>query len=542
MKHLSLALLALIIVGCSHEQSHNELLDRAEQIVFTQPDSVVRMLAPCYSDTTMTAADRALFGLLYTEALHRSGLNTSADSLIRASRNYYERHGDDEHLARALLHHAIILYKQQQTHEAVLMMKRAERLASELNQPAFAWYLYSVLGDVNDNVGNYSLTLRYYQQALSAARQCDRSASDRFDTSKNKQWTVQALNNIAMTFDLLGQEDSLRHYIEQAQPYYGDTDGEVRATYLVNRASYLLSTGKRQEAKRCLTESMLLSPTDRGGKLLADIYIAEGDTASAVQQWYRLAYSQSPDVAIQSYRQLIAYMNRRGDMADVAEYSQRLNEVYQRLYERNDAAGVIDLQTQYDEQLRERRQYHTVIGLLSAIILVIVLSAIIVRYNRRRIDLLNARFAESQQQYRLTRTELTQMRRQKERELRENSRQMKEVVSRLHAAASKGRPAPDDDTNSLAQLSYAMRPGLHELLAPLSSKEQLVCLLTVHSFLPTEIAALTISTPQTITNTRVRLLKKLFNQTGGAKDFDAAIKNYGTHHNTACALPLATSR
>ena len=72
-----------------------------------------------------------------------------------------------------------------------------------------------------------------------------------------------------------------------------------------------------------------------------------------------------------------------------------------------------------------------------------------------------------------------------------------------------------------------MRPGLRELLAPLSSMEQLVCLLTVDSFLPTEIATLTISTPQAITNTPVRLLKKLFNETGGAKDFDTAIKNYG---------------
>ena len=515
MTHLALALFVLVIVGCSHEQPHNDLLYRAEQIVFAQPDSVVRMLAPYYSDTKMTTADRALFGLLYTEALHRSGLNISSDSLIRISRNYYEHHGDDEHLARTLLHHAIILYKQQQTHEAVLTMKRAEQLAGDMNQPAFAWYLYSVLGDVNDNVGNYGLTLRYYKQALSAARQC-----------ANKQWIVQTLNNIAMTFDMLGQKDSLRYYTEQAQPYYANTDGEVRATYLVNRASYLLSTGKHQEAKRYLTESMLSSPTGRGGKLLADIYLAEGDTASAVQQWYRLANSLSPDVAIQSYRQLIAYMNRQGDIADVAEYSQRLNEVYHRLYERNDAAGVIDLQTQYDEQLKERRQYHTVIALLSAIILVILLSAIIIWYSRHRIDLLNARFAESQQQYNLTRTELTQMRRQKEREQRENSRQLKDVVARLHAAANKGKPALDSDVNVLAQVSYVRRPELREALSSLSSKEQLVCLLTIHNFLPTEIATLTISTPQAITNTRVRLLKKLFDETGGAKAFDSAIKQW----------------
>lgn len=112
------------------------------------------------------------------------------------------------------------------------------------------------------------------------------------------------------------------------------------------------------------------------------------------------------------------------------------------------------------------------------------------------------------------------MRRQKEREQRENSRQLKETVSRLHASAKKGKAADDEDINVLAQISYAQTPRLQQLLSSLSAKEQTVCLLTRQNFLPTEIAALTISTPQSITNTRVRLLKKLFNQTGGAKEFD----------------------
>ena len=118
------------------------------------------------------------------------------------------------------------------------------------------------------------------------------------------------------------------------------------------------------------------------------------------------------------------------------------------------------------------------------------------------------------------------MHRQKEREQRENSHMMKEVVSSLHATANKGKPATDEDANNLAQISYSQNPELRELLSILNSKEQMVCLLTRQNFLPTEIATLTISTPQSITNTRVRLLKKIFNETGGAKDFDNAIKGY----------------
>ena len=513
MKSLSFLILSLLIVGCSSEQSHNEFLAEAEQIVFDKPDSVVRMLAPRWYDTKMNEADQALYGLLYTEALHRSGLYTEADSLILFSRKYYKERGDQEHLSRALLHHAIILYKQKQTHEAVLTMKQAESLAEDMDQPAFKWYLYSVLGDVNDNVGNYTQTLRYYKQALAEARRY-----------KKDEWIVQTLNNIATTFDLLGQPDSLKYYTDLAKPYAPKTEREIRATYLVNKASYLMSLAKYQEAKRLLLESMRYSPIDRASKLLADIYMKEGDIESAAQHWYRLTNSFSPDVSIQSYRLLIQYLNRKGDREAALEYSQRLNEVYQKLYERSDAAGIIDLQTQYDDQQKERRQYQTTIILLAAIILLVVMAAIAVWYIRRRIDLLNTRFVESQQKYDLTRSELTRMRHQKEREMKENSQQLKEVISRLHATANKGRVANDEDINALAQCSYALSPELQVLLSVLNTKEQTVCLLIRHNFQPTEIAALTISTPQTITNTRVRLLKKLFGQTGGAKDFDAAIK------------------
>ena len=509
MKYLSIFIISIAIVGCSHEQSHNVLLNRAEQMVFQYPDSVVGMLIPYWKDTTMTEPDKALFGLLYTEALHRSGLYTSDDSLIIFSRQYYKTVGDKPRLARALLHHAIILYKQQQTHEAVITMKQSEHLAEHLDMPAFKWYLYCVLGDINDNVSNYSLTLRYYQQALAEARQCN-----------NEEWIVRTLNNIAMTFDMLGERDSLLFYTRKAATLASKTNGEIRATHLVNLASIALATGKLKEAKEQLLQSMRYFPTDRAMKLLADIYLQQGDTVAAREQWYRLINSISPDVSIQSYRQLIRYLNCKGDVADVAEYSMRLNEVYHSLYENSDAAGIIDLQVQYDEQQKERRQYTTTIVLLAAILFLVIAAIIILGYSRHRIDQLNARFAESRQRYDLTHSELTQMRRQKEREQRENSRQLKEIVSRLHATAKKGKAADDEDINVLAQISYAQTPRLQQLLSSLSAKEQTVCLLTRQNFLPTEIAALTISTPQSITNTRVRLLKKLFNQTGGAKKFD----------------------
>ena len=515
MRHIIVLILTITVVGCSQEQSHNAVLNKAEELVFQHPDSVIQMLDPLWSDTAMTKADRALYGLLYTEALHRSGLSTGEDSLILASRKYYEATGDDAHLARALLHHGIILYRQRHTNEAIMAMKRAEQMAERMTSPGFKWYLYSVLGDINDNVDNSAQTMRYYKQALAEARK-----------SGNDTWTVQTLNNIAATFDAMNETDSLKFYTEQAAAKAAKTEGEVRATHLVNEASYLLHIGKQAEAKRLLIKARSISPTDRGEKLLADIYLAEGDSVAAIQRWYQLVNSFSPDVSTRSYQLLIDHFNLQGDTKNALIFSQQLNDVYQRICERNDAAGVIDLQKQFDEQQKERQQYKTVIALLSAIILLALIAALIVWYNRRRIDQLNTRFLESQQRYSLTRSQLTQMRRQKEREQRENSSQIKDVTARLHATANRGQAATDEDMNTLAQLSFSLCPPLHQLLSPLSAKEQRVSLLIRHNFLPTEIATLTISTPQAVTNMRVRLLRKLFDQSGGAKDFDNAIKTY----------------
>ncbi|MBR6843254.1 MAG: hypothetical protein IKM77_13270 [Prevotella sp.] len=507
---------SLFIVGCSHqEQPHNSVISQAEKIVVEHPDSVVIMLEPYWADTTLSKPDRALFGLLYTEALHHSGLVTEASSLIQFSRDYYESHNDKPRLARALLHHAIVLYHQQQTLEAVLTMKRAEQIASKVNDPVFNNYLYSVLGDINDNVGNYTQTLKYYKQALATARQCHKD-----------DWIVRALNNIAQTFDMLGETDSLHYYNELAKPYAPKTDGEIRATYLTNVASYLMQQNKRKDAKQLLLKAIQESPTDRASKLLADVYLAEKDTVSAAEQWYQLVNSLSPDVSISSYRQLIRFLTNRGATERAAYYSSHLNEVYHDLYQRNNAASIIDLQAQFDEQQKERQQYRTTIMLLSTILLLILITIVAIWYSRRRIDRLNVRFVESQKKYDRTREELTQMRLQREREERENSEQLKTIVASLHASANKGRTASDEDMNALAQCSFALSPNLQLLFAQLNAKEQSVCLLIRHNFQPTEIATLTISTPQTITNTRVRLLKKLFNETGGAKDFDTKLRSF----------------
>jgi hypothetical protein len=104
----------------------------------------------------------------------------------------------------------------------------------------------------------------------------------------------------------------------------------------------------------------------------------------------------------------------------------------------------------------------------------------------------------------------------------ENSLLNAEPVYHLHTLAAKGRNASHDDWQEV----YALMPNFMAKLSryDLSAKEQSVCALVKLRFIPSEMASLTSSSPQSITNLRVRLHERIFGSKGGARDFDQKIR------------------
>lgn len=490
---------SLVFAACSSEHGRNTKLLQAEALCLHYPDSTIRLLDGLDIDSFSVEADRALYGLVFTEAIHRIGLTLSSDTLISLSQQFYEQQGDDERLARACLHHGIVLYGQQHYGEAFRLLKRAEELAGDLNDFALNYELFAVMGDINDNANNYPLTLNYYHLSLWAAQQLG-----------NKEWTARQLNNLATTFDAMNNTDSLKAYIEKCRPLLDSVQGPIRATMLTNLGSYYLHQNDLAKAKEYLLLSQQTAYLDKTIKLLGDIAASERKWTQACDYWFQTLQSGDYAIRIDAYRKLInhydslaEYDGKHHQMA--SHLSQRLNKLYRDNYEYNDAASITDMQAQYDEQQRERHQYRTMIGLLTALAIVILIAGLIAWY------------------YILTHRELVQMQRQKKRLMRDNSRQLKDVTARLHKTVNLGQVAKDEDISALAQCCYSLNPALLTLLKQLSTKEQTVCLLIRQHFQPSEIAILVASSPQSITNLRVRLLQKLFNETGGAKDFDQRI-------------------
>ena len=97
-----------------------------------------------------------------------------------------------------------------------------------------------------------------------------------------------------------------------------------------------------------------------------------------------------------------------------------------------------------------------------------------------------------------------------------------EPVYHLHTLAAKGRNASAADWQEVYELMGDFMSKLSRY--SLSARELSVCALIKLRFIPSEIAALTNSSPQAVTNLRVRLHEKIFGEKGGARDFDRKIR------------------
>lgn len=130
---ISLLLMALSL-SCRKESGYLPALERAESLMFVDPDSSLTILNGLEAEGGMEGEERARFALLMTQARSRNYIMPENDSLIRTAVDYYSRHGNDR-----------------------------RRLA----------WSYVYLSDVNHDLHNDSIAVEYIQMADRIATHCD---------------------------------------------------------------------------------------------------------------------------------------------------------------------------------------------------------------------------------------------------------------------------------------------------------------------------------------------------------------------------------
>lgn len=554
---LSLLVVSLIIAGCSAEQPRIFWLEKAESEAAFKPEAALLTIyrnmplnrsGDVVVDSLGTDADKALFGLVTTECIHRMGIYDNNDSLISISHEYYRKHNSGDRLVRATLHHGRALYETGERHKGVEMMKDAEWRGRGSENMAFRFDLNENLGYVNEKADNPRMAMMYYRKALEAA-----------SLSGDTTLIVRGMNNMVEMFDIMNMTDSMGIYLDRCVPMVSGVDEKLQAMVLTNMGCYNLRLKDTLLAESQLDKAMQTYPLSHKARMLmANIYDGQGKTEKACELWYEVMCVPDGNVNAEACQKLMGYFAKTGQWRRAAFVSGKLNNRYEKTYGTNDAMGIVSLQVKFDREKADGMRHRIVVSLLSVIIVLMVVIMSFVIYHRSRISNLNDRYSADLKAYNTTCNELMRLKQQKETDNTVIAEKMSEIeqlqtrlaeyqddrrrpdswnmqeqllqdytVGRLHMLAAHGKEADSGDWSELHRLAGMHLPALNELLyrtENLNAKEMNVCLLIRLRFIPSEIAALTATSPQTITNMRVRMLQKIFGERGGARDFDARIR------------------
>ena len=200
---LFIPLIFLILVGCS--LMPNEI-KTAERIMETAPDSALRILQRIHTgNTIMSSADRALYGLLYFEALDKNSKPLQPDSLISFSLNYYQNSGDKQHLTICYFYKARIYKNAQQYDNATALYLKALDYSQDRKN-------YTMLGKIYVDMGDICLVQLDYKEALKKYQ----LSAEYFKKAGQLINASYSLLNIGKTFRLIKDYKAAHKYYLQA--------------------------------------------------------------------------------------------------------------------------------------------------------------------------------------------------------------------------------------------------------------------------------------------------------------------------------------
>lgn len=559
---LTLLVTAILMTACGQRETYDSTIVRAESMTDTDPHGALMLLHDHKDSLCAGPADSALYELVYTESVHDLGVKLTNSEYIISSVAWFDRCGDKRRRARALVQLALCLHDNRQLHDAVLNLKIAEETAAGTDDSFLDFRLAAALAQMNIMTGHHDLIMKYRRMELDAAQR-----------TGSTDHVARAWNDMATEYLRINRTDSFMACMNRCWPLLPKAGPEVQSLIRTNLGCYYMNSGDTARANRLLTMAYVGCPDRMASLRLGDIYAAANDMKRAERMWYDAADSDVPAISKSALKKLINLARIRNDEKSQLFLSDRLNNVYDRDVSTETASSLVELQNNYDSRRSERIYRAQMMRLGGAAAILIMALAGFLVYHRRRVSHygrvinrqkltlkeLNAGYTRDLENYRALRQRLDELQQAREKDVRlieekthelekmqaqlagyQNDRRNPEqwnmedrlinadCVYALHRLASVGRTAEKQDWDALHQLTNSYDGRLNTLFAEhtkLSPNEINVTILTRLRFIPTEIAVLTGMSSQSVTNTRARLLQKIFGVKGGAKEFDDRIRN-----------------
>ena len=158
------AVAAMVFSSCGNREA-GRIMDSAEDVMWTRPDSALAALESFDSLSLKTRAQRARYSLLYTMALDRNHRDIPDLRIIKPAASYYERHGSNDDRMKMYFYLGVAQYDTGDPEAAITSYLRAKEYSSRSDNLVFRGIISSSISDVYLWNNNNSESILYCKEA-----------------------------------------------------------------------------------------------------------------------------------------------------------------------------------------------------------------------------------------------------------------------------------------------------------------------------------------------------------------------------------------
>ena len=352
-------ILFVLLVGCSLLPND---LKTAETALQTNPDSALSILKKMNPSNFISDADRALYGLLYFEALDKTKGDLKPDSLIDFSLSYYLRSNNNVRLARSYFYKAKTLKVDQRFDDATVLYLKAIDLVKNTDENLLLGKIYSDIGDICSIQKDYKESLNKYKTSISF-----------FQRSGDSIEISYSLTSTGRVYRFMKEHDTALKYYNQALHYTKDSLSNGLA-YQEMGINYFMAK-KYDLAESFLRKSLTFKTVSNYYAIrcffLADLFFEKQELDSAAHYaTTALKYPSTFFVQRDCYRILVNTEYGRGDFKQMAAYMSKYQDCTDsvRKIETQTKTTVLEDLYQTSDKVGKTRRYLLLSGFIIALI------------------------------------------------------------------------------------------------------------------------------------------------------------------------------
>lgn len=158
-------LLCVLTLSSCASKDVTQALSRADELMWTKPDSALAVLESVDTLDLKTRAQRAEFSLLYTMAFDRNHLTIPNLHIIEPAVRYYERHGSKDTKMKMYFYLGVAQYDTGDLESAIVSYIRAKEYSLYSDNLMFKGLISFVISDVFFSDKDYPESISYCKEA-----------------------------------------------------------------------------------------------------------------------------------------------------------------------------------------------------------------------------------------------------------------------------------------------------------------------------------------------------------------------------------------